>query len=66
LRERQIKILEYLRQNAWVSIPQLNELFPDISDDSILRDLKDLMVKGLAKKRGKTKAARYALKGGAW
>lgn len=66
LKERQIKVLEFLRQNAWVSIPQLRELVPDISDDSFLRDLRDLMKKNLVKKRGKTKAARYAIKGGAW
>lgn len=66
LRERQIKIMDFLQRNAWVSVPQINELFPDISDDSILRDLRDLMVKGLVKKRGKTKSARYTLKGTSW
>jgi Fic family protein len=66
LRDRQIKLLEYLRQNHWSGVPQMREMFPDISDDSILRDLKDLMKKGLVKKRGKTKASRYTIKSGAW
>ncbi len=66
LREREIKILDYLRQSGWVSIPQLNEVFSEVSEDSILRDLRDLMKKTLVKKKGKTKAARYALRGGAW
>jgi hypothetical protein len=29
----------------------------------VLRDIKDLMIKGLIKKIGKTKAARYVLAG---
>ena len=33
-----------------------------VSEDTVLRDLKDLMEKKIIKKRGKTKAARYEMK----
>jgi predicted HTH transcriptional regulator len=32
-----------------------------VSEDTILRDLTDLMDKGIIKKEGKTKAARYII-----
>jgi predicted HTH transcriptional regulator len=35
---------------------------PMISDDTILRDLKELTRKGIAKKQGSTKSARYILR----
>ena len=62
LSERQIKIMEYIRRAGMLRNKDFSELFPMISEDTVLRELKDLMKKGIIKKRGKTKAARYELK----
>lgn len=62
LTERQITIVEYIQKTGFLQNKSFAELFPKISEDTILRDLKDLMNKGIIKKRGKTKAARYVLR----
>jgi Fic family protein len=62
LNERQIKIVEYLDKNGQINNAVWRELFPMISDDTILRDLKALMKNKIIKKRGSTKAAVYLLK----
>jgi len=62
LNERQLKIVEYLQQYNQISNKEWRSLLPMVSDDTILRDLKYLMKKGLVKKRGSTKSAIYLLK----
>lgn len=62
LNERQIKIVEYLDKNGQINNAAWRELFPMVSDDTILRDLKALMKNKIIKKRGSTKAAVYVLK----
>jgi len=62
LSERQIKLIEYLSDNDKLFMREARKIFPMISDDTILRDLKDLMEKGVVKKRGKTKAAYYVIR----
>ena len=62
LNERQLKIVEYLQQYNQISNKEWRSLLPMVSDDTILRDLKYLMKKGLIKKRGSTKSALYLLK----
>lgn len=61
LNERQIKIMEYIQEIGYLQNQSFPSLIPDISEDSILRDLKDLIVKGLVKKIGSTKSARYVI-----
>ena len=61
LSERQIKMVEYMKEHEALFMRDAGELLPGVSDDTLLRDLKDLMEKGLVKKKGKTKAARYVL-----
>jgi Fic family protein len=61
LTERQVKIIEYLQEVGYLQNQQFATLFPDISEDTVLRDLKDLVQKGLIKKVGSTKSARYML-----
>jgi Fic family protein len=61
LTERQVKIVEYLQEVGYLQNQQFATLFPDISEDTVLRDLKGLMQKGLIKKVGSTKSARYVL-----
>lgn len=62
LKERQIRLIEYLESHEWMTMTEARKLLPMVSDDTILRDLKDLMKKNLIKKRGKTKGAKYSLK----
>ncbi|MCR4325097.1 MAG: Fic family protein [Candidatus Curtissbacteria bacterium] len=62
LSERQLKLVEYIEQYGSVSNKQWRSLLRDYSDDTILRDLKDLQKKGLIKKKGSTKGAVYILK----
>jgi predicted HTH transcriptional regulator len=54
--------MEYITRAGYLQNQQFTDLFPKISEDTILRDLKDLMDKGIIKKEGKTKAARYMLR----
>lgn len=62
LTERQISIMEYIQRVGFLNNQGFEDLFPKISEDTILRDLKDLMGKGIIKKEGKTKASRYMLR----
>lgn len=62
LTERQITIVEYIQKSGYLQNQAFNDIFPKISEDTILRDLKDLISKGIIKKSGKTKSARYVLK----
>ncbi|MBI3342247.1 Fic family protein [Candidatus Curtissbacteria bacterium] len=62
LSERQMKLVEYMETYGSVSNSQWRNLLRDFSDDTILRDLKDLQKKGLIKKKGSTKGAVYILK----
>ncbi len=61
LNERQIKIVEYIEKVGYLSNQQFAEILPMVSEDTVLRDLKDLMNKKIIKKKGKTKAARYMM-----
>lgn len=61
LAERQIKIIEYIQEIGYLQNQSFPTIFPDISEDSVLRDLQDLIKKGLLKKIGSTKAARYVI-----
>lgn len=61
LTERQVKIIEYIQTIGYLQNQAFKELFPDISEDTVLRDLADLIKKGIVKKIGKTKAARYIM-----
>jgi len=62
LTTRQIKLIETMKaNNGWITTADAATVFPMISRDTILRDLHDLIKKGVAKKRGSTKASRYIL-----
>ena len=63
LSERQVNLVEYLESNESLSMNEAREVLPMVSDDTILRDLTDLMTKGVVKKVGKTKGAKYTLRG---
>jgi len=61
LTERQIKIIEYIQDVGYLQNQSFITLFPDVSEDTVLRDVQDLTKKGLLKKIGSTKGARYVL-----
>ena len=62
LSERQIKIVEFVQENGFLQNKSFFELFPMISEDTVLRELKDLQKKGILKKEGTTKGVRYVLR----
>lgn len=59
LTERQMKLVEYIQEIGFLQNKAFGSVFPDISEDTVLRDLQDLIQKGLIKKVGSTKGARY-------
>lgn len=63
LSDRQIKLVEYLEKYVSLGMSEARDLLPDVSDDTILRDLRDLVEKKLIARRGNTKGAKYYLKG---
>lgn len=62
LSERQIKLIEFISEKEKLIVRDAREVMPDVSDDTILRDIKDLIKKGVVKKRGSTKMAYYVMK----
>ena len=62
LNERQMMIMEYIHRHKGLSNKDFRKIFPDHSDDTVLRELKFLRQKGLVKKSGGTKKALYVLK----
>lgn len=63
LTERQMKLMEYLSENHSAGMNELKNVLSMVSEDTILRDLSDLIDKGIVKKEGKTKASRYIISG---
>ena len=62
LSERQVKLVEYIESYGSINNRVWRSILPDYSDDTILRDLKDLQKKKLIKKKGSTKGAVYVLR----
>jgi len=62
LNERQIKLMEYLQANGSITTPEARKVVPEYSDDTIVRDFNYLVKRGIIKKEGKTKAAKYILR----
>jgi len=59
LSPRQLKLVEHLEVYEEMNMQTAKEILPMVSEDTILRDLKDLIKKKIIKKRGKTKGAKY-------
>lgn len=62
LSERQIVLLELFQQQGDVSSQDAQRVLPNVSVDTILRDMKDLLEKGVIIKKGVTKGVTYALR----
>jgi len=63
LTERQMRLVEYLSDQGSGNMQELRKLLPMVSEDTVLRDLKDLLDKGIIRKQGSTKASRYVFVG---
>lgn len=61
LSDRQLKIVEYIQQTGYLQNKAFEMLFPMVSEDTILNELKSLLKVGIIKKQGITKAAKYIM-----
>ncbi len=64
LSERQVKLIEFLEANRRIKNEDFRKVLPMVSEDTVRRDLKELIDQDLVVKKGKTKAARYELRSG--
>lgn len=62
LSEREIIILELLQNQGEITSGDAQRALPNVSVDTILRDLKDLIDKGVIQKHGVTKGVSYTIK----
>jgi len=61
LTERQLKIMEYIQKTGYLQNQAFKTLFPMVSEDTVLNELKALLKAGIIKKSGKTKGAKYII-----
>lgn len=61
LNERQIKLVEQMRQFGALTMSDAAKVVPMVSDDTIWRDLRKLIDVGIVEKKGSTKGAYYRL-----
>ncbi len=61
LTERQMRLIEYISDQGSGGMAELKKVLPMVSEDTILRELKDLLSKGIIKKQGSTKASKYVI-----
>lgn len=62
LNERQMKLMESLHEQGSLTTVEARKIVPEYSDDTLTRDFNYFAKKGIIKKVGKTKAAKYILK----
>ena len=62
LSERQLKLMDYIAEFGLIKMQDAKGILPMVSEDTLLRDLMDLIKKGILKKKGKTKKAIYLLR----
>lgn len=62
LSDRQLKIIEYIQANGYVENKAYETLFPMVSEDTVLREVQDLVKKGILAKKGVTKGVKYVMK----
>ncbi len=61
LSDRQLRIIEYLQSTGYLQNKAFASIFPHVSEDTVLLDLKELIKVGIVKKQGSTKGAKYVL-----
>jgi Fic family protein len=62
LSDRQLKIIEYIQKVGFLQNKAFENLFPMVSEDTILNELKVLLRADIIKKQGITKGAKYVMK----
>lgn len=61
LSPRQLKIIEYIQKVGYLQNQAFGGIFPMVSEDTILNELKGLLKAKIIKKRGVTKGAKYIM-----
>jgi len=61
LTDRQLKIVEYMQEIGYLENKVFANLFSDVSEDTVLREVQDLVKKGIIVKRGRTKGVKYLM-----
>ena len=61
LTERQMRLIEYISDQGSGGMNELKKVLSMVSEDTILRELRDLLAKGILKKQGSTKASKYVI-----
>lgn len=61
LTPRQLKIIEYIQKVGHLQNQAFEGLFPMVSEDTVLNELKALLKAGIIKKHGITKGAKYIM-----
>jgi len=61
LTPRQLKIIEYIQKIGYLQNQAFEQLFPMVSEDTVLNEIKALVEAGIIKKFGVTKGARYIM-----
>lgn len=61
LSDRQLKIIEYIQKAGFLQNQAFSSLFPMVSEDTVLNEIKVLLKNGIIKKSGKTKGAKYIM-----
>jgi Fic family protein len=61
LTPRQLKIIEYIQKIGYLQNQAFEQLFPMVSEDTVLNEIKALVESGIIKKHGVTKGARYIM-----
>ncbi len=62
LSDRQLRIIEYIQETGFLQNNAFKQLFPFVSEDTVLNELKSLIKSGIVRKQGATKAAKYIMK----
>ena len=61
LSSRQLKIIEYIQKTGFLQNQAFRSLFPMVSEDTVLNELKGLLKAGIIRKSGSTKGAKYVM-----
>jgi Fic family protein len=61
LSTRQMKLIKYMKDKQAAPMGDIVKLFPMVSDDTLLRDIRDLIKKGIIVRQGKTRGVIYRL-----
>ncbi len=59
LNDRQKEAIEYLKEHKSIKSGNLQEMFPDVSRETLRKDLKDLIERGIIKKTGAKRGTEY-------